>query len=346
MMEFNLTEHETLGKLVDDARAKGSKAREDIERLGNLSAKLAKKLVQTDLVHDEKMIKHVKPRYNCGVGIDGSFQLVGGLGGIWYCPISVARVVFPKGPSSKPSVDIFWAGIHEIKEQKEFKPESAASVFMLAGETKAILNWGISGKRAYVLIDGPVADPPFYEEKNYVRERCDAIIKCQRASSLVGCVKRSRDRFYIEFLTKHKGFGKSELAAFPSDQHLMLFAFTQLRYQGWKGPIFTQLIDLSKNKVYKTYSKNGVHIGCMFFQKSVSSQVLRLDIPLRQKAGLDLVKAVSDWTLPGQDYPLPVFLAHEKCNIRQGCAEVLYDEIITRSTTTDPQNQTVMALLR
>jgi hypothetical protein len=114
------------------------------------------------------------------------------------------------------------------------------------------------------------------------------------------------------------------------------------------------LIDLSKNDVYKSYRKNGVYVGCLFFQKSVSSQVLRLDIPFlkqldprsAEKMILHVIKAVSEWTLPGQDYPVPIFLAHEKCNIREGCAEVLYDEIITRSTATDPENQTVMTLLR
>jgi hypothetical protein len=352
MMEFNLTEHETLAKLVDDAKAKGTKAKDDIERLGKLSAKLAKKLVDAKFVHDQTMLKHVRPKYDSGVGVDGSFQLVGGLGGTWYCPISVARVIFPKGASSKPKVDIFWAGIQEIKEQKEFKPETAASIYMLAGETKAILNWGINGKYAYVMIDGPIVDPPYYEEKNYVKDRCDAIKKCMHASSLIGCVKRSRDKFLIKELAKRKGFNCAELSGFPSDQHLMLFVFTALRYQGWNGPIFSELVDISKNKVYATYRKHDVRVGCLFFQKDMSSQVLRLDIPFvrkripETKKSLDLVKVVSDWTLPGQDYPVPIFLAHEKCNIREGCAEVLYDEIITRSTATEPQNQTILTLLR
>jgi hypothetical protein len=353
-MDFNLTEHETLVRLVGDAQDKGSEARRDIERLSRLSAKLAMELEQSNLIHDGKMLDNVKEKYTSGVGIDGSFQLVGGLGGIWYSPISVARIVFPKGPNSKPRVDIFWAGIEEIREQKEFNPETKASILMLTGESKAIQDWGINGKQAYVLIDGPIVDPPAYREMKYVKDRCNAIRKCMQKSSLAGCVKRSRDKFYIAFLEKETGFRKSELAAFPSDQHLMLFTFTHLRYHGWKGPIFTELIDLSKNDVYRSYRKNGVYVGCLFFQKSISSQVLRLDIPflkplrprLAEKMILHAVKAVSEWTLPGQDYPVPIFLAHEKCNIREGCAEVLYDEIITRSTATDPENQTVLTLLR
>ena len=70
----------------------------------------------------------------------------------------------------------------------------------------------------------------------------------------------------------------------------------------------------------------------------MTSPVLRLDIPLldplenNSKADeivLQAVKATDTWTYPGQEYPLPIILAHEKCNIREGCAQVLYEEIIT-----------------
>jgi len=48
---------------------------------------------------------------------------------------------------------------------------------------------------------------------------------------------------------------------------------------------------------------------------------------------LKAVKISALWTFPGQNWPLPVMMAHYKCNIRRGCAEVLYDEMITRTTS-------------
>jgi hypothetical protein len=81
-----------------------------------------------------------------------------------------------------------------------------------------------------------------------------------------------------------------------------------------------------------------------------------LDIPLLNSPNsnpektneivLQVIKAVDSWTYPGQDYPLPIILAHDKCNIRKGCAEILYEEIITRSRSADPITQLILTQLR
>jgi hypothetical protein len=353
-MDFNLTESETLVKLVEDAQTKGEKAQKDMNRLRKLSSGLTDLFEKEKLLLKEDALKDTKLEYESTAGIDGSFQLVGGMGGKWYAPISIARVIFPDGPGSKPRVDIFWAGIEEIQE-RDFKPEQDASVKMLTGESKAILNWGISGKEAIVFIDGPIVDPPWCSNSSYIKFRCDAIKKCLRKSLVIGCVKRSRDKFYIYELVASKKAKKKTLENFPSDQHLMAYVFANLRYRGYHGPIFTKWIDISNLRINNTYKQNGIQILCSFFQKSVSSQALRLDVPflgVSEKSAvidekmIEVAKAVSDWTYPGQDYPVPVFLAHEKCNIREGCAEVLYDEIITRSKSVDPLNQTISLQLR
>jgi len=226
---------------------------------------------------------------------------------------------------------------------------------MLTGESKAILNWGISNKEAIVFIDGPIVDPPWYSDSSYIKFRCGAIKKCLQKSLVIGCVKRSRDRFYIKDLIDSKKAKEKTLDNFPSDQHLMAYIFANMRYRGYHGPIFAKWIDISNAKVNNLYKQNGVYIFCFFFQKSASSQVLRLDIPLLSGSEkttvidtkmIEVAKAVNDWTYPGQDYPVPVFLAHGKCNIREGCAEVFYDEIMTRSKSTDPLNQTISLQLR
>ncbi len=258
---------------------------------------------------------------------------------VWYSPISVARVIFENGLGSQPKVDIFWAGIEEIQESN-LKPEFEAAIKMLTGETKAIMDWGASRQPAFAFIDGPIVDPPAYSNDVYVEYRTDALKTCLRDSKLIGCVKRSRDSFYIEELKKMKGLNKNSLERFPSDQHLMAYIFGHLRYKGYKGPIFTQLIEISGCKFINNYASKGLRLFC--FQNHVSTQVLRVDFALptsfdRIDGYLQVIaKAVQEWTYPGQDYPLPVFLAHNKCNIREGCAEVLYDEIMTRSKCSDP----------
>ena len=354
-IDFNMTYHETLVKLIGEAQKKGEKAQKELERLRRLSSKISKVFEKEGLLFTDSAFKNITLKHEVAVGIDGSRQLVGGVGGKWYVPISIARVNFPKDLDSTPKVDIFWAGIEEIQEQKDFRPEAKASVMMLVGETKAILNWGISNREALVFIDGPIVDPPFYSEKKYIKDRCDAIKKCLRKSLLIGCVKRSRDAFYIEHLTED---GKKKIVKnFPSDQHLMAYIFANLRYKGYYGPCFTKWIDVSDvNKIYREYKKNEIYIACTFFQKYVNSQVLRLDVPFLKPLEEDIsgvnenmiyvAKATSHWTYPGQDYPIPVLLAHDKCNIREGCAEVLYEEIITRSRSVHPLSQTISTQLR
>jgi len=353
-IDFNLTEPETLVKLVEDAQNKAEKAQRDMNRLGRLSSDLTDLFEKEGLLRKEDMFKNVVLKYKLIAGVDGSFQLVGGVGGKWYAPVSVARVVFSGRVQSKPRVDIFWAGIEEI-EERDFKPEQKASVMMLTGESKAVLNWGISKQDAVVFVDGPIVDPPWCSDSAYIKFRCDAVRKCLRKNLIVGCVKRSRDRFFIKQLGDLKKAKRRTLENFPSDQHLIAYVFANVRYGGYHGPIFTKWIDISNSKVNRLYKQNGVHMICLFFQKDASSQVLRLDVPLlggSEKAAvidrktIEVAKAANDWTYPGQDYPVPVFLAHEKCNIREGCAEVLYDEIMTRSRSVDPLNQTISLQLR
>lgn len=353
-IDFNLTEPETLIKLVKDAQSKGEKAQKDMDRLRRITSGLTDLFEKRKLLLNGDVLDSIELSYKTTVGIDGSFQLVGGVGGKWYAPISIARVIFPDGLGSKPKVDIFWAGIEEIQE-RSFEPMREASIKMLTGESKAILNWGISNKEAIVFIDGPIVDPPWCGNIDYIKFRCDAIKKCSRKSLIIGCVKRSRDKFYIDELMVSKEFKNRKLSDFPSDQHLMAYIFANLRHRGYYGPIFTRWIDISNTEIYKLYKQNGVYVLCLFFQKSASSPVLRLDVPFLSVSGkkksidrkmLEAVKAASEWTYPGQDYPLPVFLAHEKCNIREGCAEVLYEEIITKSKSVDPLNQIISLQLR
>src|SRR5207247_1995658 len=101
-----------------------------------------------------------------------------------------------------------------------------------------------------VFIDGPIVDPPFHTEtmEDYVTDRCDAIRKCIAGNMLIGCVKRSRDRFYAEYLTE--ALSEPLLKQYPSDQHFLAFMFGHIRSQGMTGALFTEWIDLSKKPFF------------------------------------------------------------------------------------------------
>ena len=146
---------------------------------------------------------------------------------------------------------------------------------------------------------------------------------------------------------------ESVLWRFPSDQHLLLYSFLSLRESGLSnGPLYTSPIDISDNGIHSSYRKKGVGMSCSFVQATPTSRILRLDVPYLIDEGADeertiqAVKEVLGWILPGLELPLPIHLADEKCRIREGCAEVLFDEILTRSMSTDRFSQLASLSMR
>lgn len=73
---------------------------------------------------------------------------------------------------------------------------------------------------------------------------------------------------------------------------------------------------------------------------------LHKDMEKIEKIAATAAKASSDWQYPHQYIPLPVELAHEKCKIREGAAETIYDEILTKSRSGSPENIMTMLQLR
>ena len=134
--------------------------------------------------------------------------------------------------------------------------------------------------------------------------------------------------------------------------------FSHMRYnsKNYDSFLATNWLDISlKDKATKIYSDNGIYIICFFAQREIRSKIIRCDIALdfnpqdnHERTNdvfcltLELFK--NNWYL-GQNYPLPVFLAHQKCNIRQGAAEVLYNEILTKGSDIEPEIMIIQNLL-
>ncbi|MCS7123020.1 MAG: hypothetical protein RMJ17_00360 [Candidatus Aenigmarchaeota archaeon] len=352
-IEFNKTEPETLIQLIDSAQRKGEKVQGELKKLRNLTEKIIETLNQKDYF---KLNKNVIENKVVAIGIDGSNQLVGGIGGKWYCFWSVAMIIFKDGINSIPGVQVS-AGIEEIDEQKNPNVMLEAEIGMLTAESKAILNWGSRGIESFVFIDGPIVDPPFsfHSDREYIKYRCRALKECIKNSIVIGCVKKVRDRFFIDIMKED--YGIKEVENFPTDQHLMLFLFKKLRQRNLVGSLYTPWFDLSKLDLapYKEYKKEGIYVVTFFYEKEINSNILRIDVPfdfqpsenialVELKIG-KIINALDQWTYPGQD-PLPILLAHEKCNIRKGAAEILYEEILTKSKSLDPLEQLITSKMR
>ncbi|MEM3612663.1 MAG: DNA double-strand break repair nuclease NurA [Candidatus Bathyarchaeia archaeon] len=359
--EFNKTEPETLQELIKSALKKGNLVKERMGKLKELVVdveKILKRenlLLEINVMHDDCAVY----RDLCAVGIDGSFQCIGGIGGIWYTPISCARIIFPNGFNDSPQVSVT-AGIEDIDQHKHPNVETEASIRMLLVETKALSEWAssTSDRRSVVFIDGPIVDPPYYDENEYVKYRCDVISKClDRDIFLIGCVKRVLGKPFINYVTNKllkDNNEKSRLHQFTSDIHLINYVFTKEYFSGAKGVLATLPVDISEeDNVHKAYLKHGIRVFSFFMQKDAFASPIRLDIPQKLDSNtdakslmLEAVKTTFAWSYPGYDIPLPVVLAHNKCAVRKGCAEVLYEEILTRAASPDPFDNVVGMKLR
>jgi hypothetical protein len=361
-LEFKKTEGETAAALTQMAIAKGDEVRDDHTRLAGLAAEAETTLnsmgwirempdgAQSDLGED---------LWFCG--LDGSFYALPSGYDVWYVPISVAKIRNRMDFSGTPEV-VVEASIESLRLPPTKSVFREAGLLMLAMETRALLLEADDPRTAHIFLDGPIADPPFYSEPEYVGLRAGAIARClERGQFVAGCVKRVWDRFFITQLAKEIDGPKGRLfEAFPNDYALFTHVFAKYRRRtGFEGSLCTVPCDVSQlDATHKAYRQKGIGVVVGFFQRARVSRVARVDLPYlvrdegppaiegEQKEYEKALEEFQALTLPGQSYPVPVLLAHEKCKVRQGCAEVLYLEIMTRSAEVDPHDFITLSQLR
>ena len=83
---------------------------------------------------------------------------------------------------------------------------------------------------------------------------------------------------------------------------------------------------------YGDYKNAGVKVLTFFTQARIDTPPVRVEVLPPEEDLISLAAAlVKLMTLPGQPYPMPIMMAHEKSLIRKGLAETLFYEIITQS---------------
>jgi len=363
--EFNKTEPETLSGLIESVIKKSDEIKDNFELYREITQTIYEILVRENLIQKIELTSSDESyKEICSLGVDGSFQCVGGLGGIWYVPISCSRVFLENLSDLYPKVDVA-ADIHDINEIEHPNLKKEASFRMLVGETKAINEWiskFSSTKETVIFIDGPIVDPPWFSGdkrySEYLRDRCSAIKRCiDKNVFLIGCVKRIMGRYLINHIRDKLAKNddeKDRTKRFISDAHLVSHVFTKLSIKSPTSVFYTSPIPVSHtDETHEAYLKEGIDLYTIFMQKDFSCRPIRLDIPILCANGTNIsemaVKAIKMsalWTYPGQNWPLPVMLAHYKCNIRRGCAEVLYDEMITRTTSPNLFDNVVRVKMR
>jgi len=349
-MEFNKTEPELLTELVYKAMKAGEGEKERLRSISKKSYELFKVLKDENILYcikgNEKEIETLK---KSSVGAtDGSFQVVGGVGGRWFVLFGVAQVIAEKGFTLQPTV-IVEGGIEQLDSVDESGINRLAEIIMMLGEIKALRR--ITDKlgsedESYVLIDGPVIDPPVYCNDEYVEERVSALRLCyERNINVVGFVKRIMGRNFLNYLNKK--VESENFTNFTNDLDLLSSAmFNAVKSEG--HPIYTYPINYEEGceaedgvtLTYNTYKDKGLNVYYSYYKPLPRGRIFRVEYasfkPLDDQELLEKFSKIMSlincvWTLPGMDEPLPIMIAHNKCNVRRGAAETIYYEIMAKA---------------
>lgn len=364
-IEFNQTEPKLLVKLIEKAKELGHSERRRLRRLNVNAQKLAldlqdKNLILTTTVKEDD-VNFLRKRI---VGsIDGSFQVTGGISGVWYVPIGVSSIFYPEGIDGPVNVEI--AGtIGKITTFNERRLRSQAELMMMLLETRAMKilknKWSRNYDEIFLLIDGPIIDPPWCKIEEYVCDRVEAIKLKSETVTNIGFIKRIMGSIFLGYI-KEQLEDKSILSEFVSDNDfismILWHAFLSKNTENKSHIYFTKPLELpitlcfkdlkiDDKKIistYKKYREKGIYVYFSYYRSNLTSKTYRVEISSTEemdenelnKKFESLFKFIHVWTPPKMDIPLPIILAHSKCDVKLGAAETLYYEIIAKAYTSE-----------
>ncbi len=280
-------------------------------------------------------------------GIDGSNVLVKGLGRKYFVVYGISIVLFKKGIESikKPEIKIF-LDIDDFDEILDISPELWATVRMMRGETKAIAEATKILGSGYIFLDGPIIDPPNYDEESYVDYRATVLAQAiKKGFNIIGIVKRYKSKLFVR---------ASNLEPHSDRDAIPLF-FSKIRKEGYAGPIYTRPLSLVNDDIvpkfvlYKYLDKLldlGIdyQVFASYVQANQYARPIKVEFFAEDEEDAlsevkRIVSLISIYTYPKMKIPLPVLLAHKTSLIRKRVALSVIREILTRLvffSTNDP----------
>ncbi|MCC6019132.1 MAG: DNA double-strand break repair nuclease NurA [Candidatus Verstraetearchaeota archaeon] len=352
-IEFDKTEPKLLVELVNRAIELGDGERRRVTRMKERCMRLLNLLKENAIINtlkkDDSLVNSLR-RAATGA-LDGSFQVISGYGGRYYTFIGLSIILAREGFTVDPEV-LLDGLIIPIECSDESEANKKSSEIMLWCETRSLRGLAerlIGLESPFILLDGPIVDPPLLRNSSYVQCRTDNIKSCiNRDVTVIGFVKRIIGTEFMRFLQSTFN-DEIDLSPFSNDLDLLTgilyFASLQSKLPVYTTP-FQPLDFLEKTDplfmTYSQYDDFGVKIYQAYYKPNIRSKVYRIELAstyslygeeLRDKFEKILTLINYVWTLPGMNQPLPILLAHEKCSVRRGAAEKLYYEVITRGLT-------------
>jgi len=370
MLDVQQSEPELVMRIIERA----SRRRRQREALYSVLRRLG------PLVYDEmkrRGLLHPVPQPlsdETSYGVDGSRQVVGGRLGRYYIFLSTTLVTLPRGLRST-RINIVFPGVDiiEVVDPTGASTEAAAEAAMMVLETLTLRKLA-NVEPGLVFIDGPIVDPParldpsnsvqavrellnapaeevlrIVEEYHRLRARILAEL-VGHGHTVVGLVKRIGQ---VSILSSHLAKIGINIDGYVGDEDLVLALTATTKSRG-NGVFYTEPVEATSlpQDVYREYRVAGLRVYASYTFSRHTLRPYRIEVAVTQGADPgEVIKRVAaaahGLTVPGQSYPLPVVLAHEKSRIRRGLAKLVYREVLTRASLPegDPLADTLKALL-
>ena len=356
-LEFNKTEPEVLSSLIKKAVNEGKELQKLLRAMKSNADALKNKLLDSGIISNLEISTKDREKLakSAITSIDGSRQVVGGRGKRYYIMLSVAIVELSQGIYGNFKVRYPNIELIAFEDPTGDKIEVLGEDLMLLVETEALrkkVNECISGER--IMLDGPIVDPPrepsgefkeLFKNINYIKNRCSILKEAwKRGIKIYGYVKNIKTDNFLKDLLGTKVDIKRYIDTYASDEELVFSLLTLLylkqRRTNEKQVIFftdPQVAPL-KIPIYQKYLKEDIKIYYTYSMPYLGGKVYRLEIAVPRDTDesevkrdlLEGIKLTTTLTLPGQRIPIPIHLAHEKCKIRKGAAEIIYREILAK----------------
>lgn len=364
-IDFNKTKSQLLIELINKMGKVGTDLKEHFDHIMKSSKNIKNEIrdfFNIIRIEDQENRKH---KLNEVVAIDGSSNIGGQLSGKFVSLYSVAQIHLLKDEISNiiPS-EFYWGDMEIIDALDEKEIEKKLEVKMIKRETKAYkeslnLFKNNKDKEKIVFIDGPIIDPPFHKDVEFIKYRTKILKELiNKNVILIGCVKRIYGNNFCKFLLNsvENESIREKIAEYLNDSYVVSSLFANFRRKNnFHGSIISNFYQnkLPENSIKFLYEKNNISIKSLFFQFSTKHRLMRIDIPILTSRSYTfeyLYEKVRDnlieWSYPGIDLPYPVHLAHEFSKIRNGCAKKIYDDILTKNLSNKPENQLFINMLK
>jgi len=331
-LEFNKTEPELLVDLVNRAKKRGESEKERLTKIKAKSHELFNFLRANDLICPINIELTDALRRTPIGSVDGSFQITGGMGGKWYAVYGISQIIAKEGFTLNPTIRVD-GNIELIEAVDEGEARKKAEILMMLGEIKGfrmVAEELFSNKDSYLLIDGPIIDPPLYANDKYVEDRVNALKFCnERHVNVVGFVKRVMGNSYLNFLKDL--VGREKISEFTNDLDLL----STIMFNAMKKiscPVFTYPLGYDEDEeskfssTYRRYREKGLRIYYSYYKPNLRSRIFRVEYASFKEINerevfkefhkiMGIINRI--WTLPGMNEPLLITIAHNKCNVRK-----------------------------